>query len=76
MAKLTTYENPLTGKKENLLDFSGWLQKIIGVVVLFIVIAAGQNVAKLVSNKVGFVDTTIDPIVQPAVAAGPSISWH
>lgn len=65
--KLTDYENPLTGKKENIFDFESIFSKILGVVIMFFVVATGQNLAKTVASKTKL-DTTIDPIIaQPIV---------
>ena len=60
--KLTQYENPFSGKKENIFDLGGMFSKILGIVVMFFVIATGQNIAKTVSNKTKL-DTTIEPLV-------------
>lgn len=69
MAKLTQYENPLTGKTENLFDISSLFGKILGVVVMLFVIATGQNVAKTISGKTKL-DTQLDPFISvPAPAA-------
>lgn len=69
MAKLTDFENPITGKKENLLDFGGMLSKVLGVVVMLFIVATGQNVAKQISGKASMIDTTIDPFIkQPTIS--------
>lgn len=66
--KILQYENIMTGKKEDLTDIGGLFQKILGVIVVFFVIATGQNLAKKVSSAVP-VDTTIDPIISVPVKA-------
>ena len=58
------YENPVTGKTDNLLNLRGLAAKVLGVTILFIVVAAGQNFARKLSSKVPAIDTTIDPITQ------------
>lgn len=65
--KLSQYENPITGKTENLFDLGGMFSKILGVVVMFFIIATGQNLAKTVSSKTKL-DTSIDPIINIPVA--------
>ena len=68
MAELTQYENPLTGKTENLFDISSIFGKVLGVVVMLFVIATGQNVAKTISGKTK-IDTQLDPFISvPAPA--------
>lgn len=68
MAKLTQYENPVTGKTENLLDLGGLFGKVVGVVVMFFVVATGQNLARTISGKTKL-DTSIDPFfTQPVVS--------
>lgn len=74
MAKLTDFENPITGKKENLLDFGGMLSKVIGVVVMLFVVATGQNVAKALSGKASMIDTSIDPIINRPIASSSRVS--
>jgi hypothetical protein len=71
LAKLTEYENPVTGKKDNLFDLSGIWGKILGVVMFFIVFAAGQNIASMIGNKLPLIDTKIEPITTtPATTGG------
>jgi hypothetical protein len=61
-------QDPLTGKEMSILDLNGWISKILGVVMLFIVFAAGQNLAGKVGSKLP-VDTKIDPIIsQPTIS--------
>ena len=71
MAKLSQYENPLTGKTENLFDVGSLFGKIMGVVVMLFVIATGQNVAKTISGKTKL-DTQLDPFIAPAPAPAPA----
>lgn len=71
MAKLTEYENPITGRKENLMDIGGLFGKIVGVVVMFFVVATGQNLAKSISGKTKL-DTSIEPIINHPVAVTKS----
>jgi predicted solute-binding protein len=65
--KLTEFENPLTGKKSNLFDVGSLWSQILGVVMLFVVFAMGQNVARKISSKVPAIDTTIEPIISRPV---------
>jgi hypothetical protein len=65
--KLTKYENPFTGKEGDLLDFSGLFGKVLGVVMFFVIFAAGQNVARMIGKKLP-VDTSIEPVVSRPVA--------
>lgn len=67
MAKLTEYENPITGRKESITDISGLFGKIVGVVVMFFVVATGQNLAKTISGKTKL-DTSIEPLINQPVA--------
>lgn len=60
--KLTQYENLFSGKKENLFDIGSMFGKVLGVVVMFFVLATGQNIAKTVGNKTKL-DTSLDPFV-------------
>lgn len=55
--KVTDVKIPGIGKG-NLLDVGTWTSTILGVVVLIIAVAAGQNLAGMVASKAGFVDTT------------------
>lgn len=66
--KLTEFENPFTGKKDSITDISGLWGKILGVVMLFVIFAAGQNVAGMISKKLPMVDTTIEPLTQQQAA--------
>ena len=67
-------ESPLTGKKTSLLDFGSIIQMILGVVLFLFVVATGQNVAKMVSGKVGKVDTSPEPIFNsPMVSSSDTI---
>lgn len=68
MAKLSQYENPLTGKTENLFDIGSLFGKIMGVVVMLFVIATGQNVAKTISGKTKL-DTQLDPFINTPAPA-------
>lgn len=68
--KLTDFENPISGKKGNLLDLSTLWANIMGVFVLFLVFATGQNIANRVSGRFRYIDAQPDPIVRPAVT-GP-----
>lgn len=68
MAKLSQYENPLTGKTENLFDVGSLFGKILGVVVMLFVIATGQNVAKTISGKTKL-DTQLDPFINTPAPA-------
>ena len=68
MAKLSQYENPLTGKTENLFDVGSLFGKIVGVVVMLFVIATGQNVAKTISGKTKL-DTQLDPFINTPAPA-------
>jgi hypothetical protein len=63
--KLTEFENPLTGKRDNIFDLGGLWSKVLGVVMLFIVFAAGQNLTNLVGSKLP-IDTAVDPIFKAA----------
>lgn len=68
--KLDKYENPLTGKTDSIFDLGSLFSKVLGVVVMFFIIATGQNVASKISSKVP-VDTTIEPLTrQPVVNTG------
>lgn len=58
MAKLTQYENPLTGKKGNLFNVMGLWQQVLGFLVLFGVMAFSQKIGNKVENKVKYVDVT------------------
>lgn len=71
MPKLFEYENILSGKKESITDVWGLFSKILGVVVIFFVIATGQNVAGRISSKIPALDTTIDPITKQPTSTGP-----
>lgn len=65
--KLTQYENLFSGKKESLFDLGGMFSKVLGVVVMFFILATGQNIAKTVGNKTKL-DTQLDPfITKPSV---------
>jgi uncharacterized membrane protein len=70
--KLFEFESPVTGKKDSLLDLGGMWGKVFGVFVMFLVVAAGQNLAKKVTSVVPALDTTIDPIIanQPVKVSG------
>ena len=60
--KLSNYENPLTGKTENLFDLGGMFAKVMGVVVMFFVVATGQNLARTIGNKTKL-DTSVEPLI-------------
>jgi hypothetical protein len=62
MAKLTQYENPITGKKEDLFDIGGIFSKVVGVVIMLFVVATGQNLARNISGKTKL-DTSLDPFI-------------
>lgn len=68
MAKLTQYENPLTGKRENIFDISSLFAKIMGVVVMLFVVATGQNLARTVSGKTRL-DTQLEPFINTPAPA-------
>lgn len=70
--KLTEFENPLSGEKGNIFDLSKLWSLILGVFVFMFVVATGQRVASIVSGKLPFVDTTIDPLTRQNVAMAPS----
>ena len=57
--KLTDVNIPGVGKG-NLLKMETWTSLILGVFVLIVAVAAGQNLASKVASKAGFVDTTWD----------------
>lgn len=65
--KLTQYENPLTGKKEDLFDLGGLFGKVVGVVIMLFVVATGQNLAKTISGKTKL-DTSLDQFVDRPLA--------
>lgn len=71
LMKLTNYENPITGKTENLFDLGGMFSKIVGVVVMFFVVATGQNLAKTISSKTKL-DTSINPLIDYPVQSKTS----
>ena len=76
MAKLTEYENPITGKKENIFDLGGLFSKVVGVVVMLFIFATGQNLAKTVSSKTKL-DTQVDPLwTAPAPSSGPAKRYY
>ena len=62
MAKLTQYENPITGKKEDIFDIGGLFSKVVGVVIMLFVVATGQNLARNISGKTKL-DTSLDPFI-------------
>lgn len=62
LSEVLKAENPLTGKSTSLLDIQGIFSMILGVVLLFFVVATGQNVANAVSGKFSRIDTSIQPI--------------
>jgi len=64
LSQVLKAENPLSGKSTGLFDISSIASQILGVIVLFFVVATGQNIAKMISSKVGAFDTTIDPIIK------------
>jgi hypothetical protein len=70
--KVFQFKNPLTGQTGNVLSIADWGQGILGVAVLFFMLAIGQNFAKAVSSKVPFADSTIEPIISAPVSAGSS----
>lgn len=68
MAKLTEFENPLTGKRQSLFDLGGMWSLILGVIVLLFITGTGQNIARTISNKVPGIDTQPETIFrQPVV---------
>lgn len=59
------FENPFTGQKSDLFDLTGMFSKVLGVVIMFFVIATGQNLAKKIEGLSNSrLDTTIDPLVK------------
>lgn len=60
MAKLTEFQNPFSGQKGSIFDIGQLWSMILGVFVLFLVFALGQNVARRVSGAVPFADTTVE----------------
>lgn len=70
MANLLEFENPISGKKGNILDFPNLWANILGVFVLFLVFAMGQNVSNFVTSKVPMMDTKIDPLYSAPVPQG------
>ena len=70
MANITNYQDPVTGKTENLFNISGIWQKILGVVVLLFAVTMAQKVGSAVGGRFKMFDTTPDPIT--GVPSGPS----
>lgn len=69
--KLSNYENPLTGKKENLFDIGSMFSKVLGVVVMFFVVATGQNLARTIGSKTKL-DTSVEPLItRPMAESNP-----
>jgi hypothetical protein len=62
LSDLTKAKDPVTGQTTNIFDVGDILSRILGVVLFFVIFAAGQNAASKV-GKVLPIDTTIDPIV-------------
>lgn len=59
MAKLTEFQNPLSGSKGNLFDIGNLWSSILGVFVLIFVFAMGEKLAKTVSGKIPAINTTV-----------------
>jgi hypothetical protein len=70
VAKLTQFENPFSGKKASIFDFSQIWSMILGVFIMFFVFAMGQRVANTVSTRLPVVDTSIEPIIRQPQAQG------
>ncbi len=58
------FENPVSGKKGNLLDFMGIWKNVLGVAMLFMVTFLGQGLANKVSGFVPNVDTRGTSLIQ------------
>lgn len=72
--KLFEYENPMNGNKSNVFDLGSLWSKVLGVLMFFVIFAAGQNIARVVSSKLP-IDTQIEPIInKPAAAPATGIA--
>ena len=71
--KLTKYENPITGKQEDLFDIGGLFGKVVGVVIMFFVVATGQNLAKTISGKTNL-DTSVEPLINYPIVSNTKSS--
>jgi hypothetical protein len=73
MAKITDVKIPGVGSG-NVLKLETWTSLILGVAVLIIGAAAGQNVAKMVGAKVPMVDTSLSPFTSAEVSRKEPLS--
>jgi hypothetical protein len=70
VAKLTEFQNPISGKTGNLFDLGNLWQMILGVVVFMGVFAVGEKIAGSVNGKIPGVSTQPGPIfASPQVQA-------
>jgi hypothetical protein len=72
MAKLsdvTEFENPINGRKGNLLNIGDIWGMVLGVIIFFVVWATGQELTKKIQGRVPLIDTQIDPIFASASTA-------
>lgn len=67
MPKLLDYQNPISGKTDSITNIGGLWSMILGVFVLFLVVAMGQNLSKAVSRRVPAIDTQIDKLTSNPV---------
>lgn len=70
LGDFTKATDPLSGKSTSIFDVGEIWSKVLGVVLMIVVFAAGQNVANWVGGRLP-VDTKIDPIVsRPSLTTG------
>lgn len=68
LSDFTKATDPLNGKTTSVFDVGEIWSKVLGVVLMIVVFAAGQNVANWIGGKLP-VDTKIDPVVSRSSAA-------
>lgn len=80
VAKMLDYENPLSGKTGSITSLNDWKSLILGVVVVFIAVAVGTNIANMLAGKVGYFGGSSfgTPLVQSpaAVSSGPAMNIY
>jgi len=65
-------KDPITGQTSDIFDLGDILARVLGVVMFFIIFAAGQNAAGFIGKKIP-VDTTIEPVVNRPIMSNDKV---
>lgn len=62
--KLTQFKDPITGEKGDITNFGDMIQRVLGVIAILGIVAAGQRGAQAIEDaSKGRIDTSPDKLV-------------